>query len=79
MLFRSPVKTVLTVLLLTAAAFLLLDNLSSYAMQTEAVKQAEEAAAQFLGFLRDERFACLRELPGFQMVQTGVGKIAKES
>ena len=41
-LFRSPVKTVLTVLLLAAAAFLLLDNLSSYAMQTEAVKQAEE-------------------------------------
>ena len=36
-LFRSPVKTVLTVLLLAAAAFLLLDNLSSYAMQTEAV------------------------------------------
>ena len=41
-LLRSPVKTVLTVLLLTAAAFLLLDNLSSYAMQTEAVRQAEE-------------------------------------
>ncbi|MBR3554621.1 MAG: FtsX-like permease family protein [Oscillospiraceae bacterium] len=43
MLLRSPVKTVLTVLLLAAAAFLLLDNLSSYAMQTETVKQAEEA------------------------------------
>ena len=42
-------------------------------------KTKKEAAAQFLGFLRDERFACLRELPGFQMVQTGVGKIAKES
>ena len=41
-LLRSPVKTVLTVLLLAAAAFLLLDNLSSYAMQTEAVRQAEE-------------------------------------
>ena len=41
-LLRSPVKTVLTVLLLTAAAFLLLDNLSSYAMQTEAVREAEE-------------------------------------
>ena len=41
-LLRSPVKTALTVLLLTAAAFLLLDNLSSYAMQTQAVKQAEE-------------------------------------
>ena len=31
-LLRSPIKTVLTVLLLAAAAFLLLDNLSSYAM-----------------------------------------------
>ena len=41
-LLRSPVKTALTVLLLAAAAFLLLDNLSSYAMQTEAVRQAEE-------------------------------------
>ncbi len=42
-LLRSPVKTALTVLLLAAAAFLLLDNLSGYAMQTQAVKQAEEA------------------------------------
>jgi addiction module RelE/StbE family toxin len=42
-LLRSPVKTALTVLLLAAAAFLLLDNLSSYAMQTEAIKQAEAA------------------------------------
>ncbi len=42
-LLRSPVKTALTVLLLAAAAFLLLDNLSSYVMQTEALKQAEEA------------------------------------
>ena len=41
-LLRSPVKTALTVLLLAAAAFLLLDNLSSYAMQTEAIRQAEE-------------------------------------
>ena len=41
-LLRSPVKTALTVLLLAVAAFLLLDNLSSYAMQTEAIKQAEE-------------------------------------
>ncbi len=41
-LLRSPVKTALTVLLLAVAAFLLLDNLSSYAMQTEAVKQAEK-------------------------------------
>ena len=39
----------------------------------------KEAAAQYLGFLRDERFACLHELPGFQMVQTGVGKIVEES
>ena len=37
----------------------------------------KEAAAQFAGFLRDERFACLRELPGFQMVQTGVEKMAE--
>ena len=37
----------------------------------------QEAAAQLLGFLRDERFACLRELPGFQLVQTGVGKISE--
>ncbi len=46
LLFRSPVKTVLTVLLLAAAAFLLLDNLSSYAMQTEAVKQADRAGLE---------------------------------
>ena len=38
----------------------------------------KEAAAQFAGFLRDERFACLHELPGFQMVQTGVEKMAEE-
>ncbi len=41
-LLRSPVKTALTVLLLAVASFLLLDNLSSYAMQTEAVREAEE-------------------------------------
>ena len=43
MLLRSPVKTVLTVLLLAVACFLLLDNLSSYAMQTSAVLEAEKA------------------------------------
>ena len=42
-------------------------------------KTKKEAAAQLLGFLRDERFASLHELPGFQLVQTGVGKIAEES
>ena len=42
MLLRSPVKTALTVLLLAVAAFLLLDNLSSYAMQTQAIRQAED-------------------------------------
>ncbi len=41
-LLRSPVKTALTVLLLAVAAFLLLDNLSSYSMQTQAVREAEE-------------------------------------
>ena len=39
----------------------------------------KEAAAHLAGFLRDERFACLREHPGFQMVQTGVEKMAEES
>ncbi len=43
MLLRSPVKTTLTVLLLAVACFLLLDNLSSYAMQTEAMRRAEDA------------------------------------
>ena len=52
MLLRSPVKTALTVLLLAAAAFLLLDNLSSYAMQTEAIRQAE---ASVEGVLTVER------------------------
>jgi mRNA-degrading endonuclease YafQ of YafQ-DinJ toxin-antitoxin module len=51
-LLRSPVKTALTVLLLAVACFLLLDNLSSYAMQTEAIKQAEE---QVEGVLTVER------------------------
>ncbi len=41
-LLRSPVKTALTALLLAVAAFLLLDNLSSYAMQTQAIQQAEK-------------------------------------
>ncbi len=56
-LLRSPVKTALTVLLLAAAAFLLLDNLSSYMMQTEALKQAEEAVE---GVLTVERSPVLR-------------------
>ncbi len=51
-LLRSPVKTVLTVLLLAAAAFLLLDNLSSYAMQSEAIREAE---AKVEGVLTVER------------------------
>ena len=51
-LLRSPIKTALTVLLLAAAAFLLLDNLSSYAMQTEAVREAE---AKVEGVLTVER------------------------
>ncbi len=42
MLLRSPVKTALTVLLLAVACFLLLDNLSSYAMQTQAIREAEQ-------------------------------------
>ena len=42
MLLRSPLKTTLTVLLLAVACFLLLDNLSSYAMQTQAVREAEQ-------------------------------------
>ncbi len=40
-------------------------------------KTKKEAAAQLLGFLRDERFARLRELPAFQMVQTGVENMAE--
>ena len=52
MLLRSPLKTTLTVLLLAVACFLLLDNLSSYSMQTEAVRQAEE---QVEGVLTVER------------------------
>ena len=60
-LLRSPVKTALTVLLLTAAAFLLLDNLSSYAMQTEAVKQAEEKVE---GVLTVERSPVARPIVG---------------
>ncbi len=60
-LLRSPVKTALTVLLLTAAAFLLLENLSSYAMQTEAVRQAEE---QVEGVLTVERSPVARPIVG---------------
>ncbi len=60
-LLRSPVKTALTVLLLTAAAFLLLDNLSSYAMQTEAIQQAEE---QVEGVLTVERSRVIRPVDG---------------
>ncbi len=53
-LLRSPVKTALTVLLLAAASFLLLDNLSAYVMQTEAVRQAEKAAEGVLTVERSE-------------------------
>ena len=53
-LLRSPVKTALTVLLLAAAAFLLLDNLSSYAMQTEAIRQAEKAVEGVLTVERSQ-------------------------
>ena len=60
-LLRSPVKTLLTVFLLAAAAFLLLDNLSSYAMQTEAVKQAEEKVE---GVLTVERSPVARPIVG---------------
>ncbi len=60
-LLRSPVKTALTVLLLTAAAFLLLDNLSSYAMQTEAVREAEEKVE---GVLTVERSRVIRPVDG---------------
>ena len=61
MLLRSPVKTALTVLLLAAASFLLLDNLSSYAMQTRAVRQAEEAVE---GVLTAERSPVSNPLDG---------------
>ncbi|MBR4703307.1 MAG: type II toxin-antitoxin system YafQ family toxin [Oscillospiraceae bacterium] len=53
-LLRSPVKTALTVLLLAAACFLLLDNLSSYVMQTEAIQQAEKAAEGVLTVERSQ-------------------------
>ena len=53
-LLRSPVKTVLTVLLLAAACFLLLDNLSSYVMQTEAMREAEKAAEGVLTVERSQ-------------------------
>ncbi len=60
-LLRSPVKTALTVLLLAVASFLLLDNLSSYAMQTEAIRQAEE---QVEGVLTVERSRVIRPVDG---------------
>ena len=60
-LLRSPVKTALTVLLLAVAAFLLLDNLSSYAMQTQAIKQAEEKVE---GVLTVERSRVIRPVDG---------------
>ena len=60
-LLRSPVKTALTVLLLAAAAFLLLDNLSSYAMQTQALKEAEEHVE---GVLTVERSIVERPISG---------------
>lgn len=34
-------------------------------------------APMLLAFLQDERFACLRELPGFQTIQSGVEQMAK--
>ena len=61
MLLRSPVKTALTVLLLAVACFLLLDNLSSYAMQTEAVREAEEKVE---GVLTVERSQVSRPATG---------------
>ncbi len=57
MLLRSPVKTALTVLLLAVACFLLLDNLSSYSMQTQAMREAEEKVE---GVLTVERSQVLR-------------------
>ena len=42
-LLRSPVKTALTVLLLAAAAFLFLYNLSGFLIQKEASRQVEES------------------------------------
>ena len=37
----------------------------------------KEYAALFLAFLGDERFACLRELPDFQAIQTGTERMAE--
>ena len=62
-LLRSPVKTVLTVLLLASAAFLFLDNLSSYVMQTEAIREAEKAVE---GVLTVERSQVSRPQDGTQ-------------
>ena len=38
-----------------------------------------KCAPLLLAFLRDERFACLRELPGFQAIQAEVERLAEES
>jgi len=62
-LLRSPVKTALTVLLLASATFLLLDNLSSYAMQTRALREAEEKVE---GVLTVERSTVSRPQDGTQ-------------
>jgi ABC-type lipoprotein release transport system permease subunit len=43
MLLRSPVKTLITLLLLSVASFLFLYNLSGYLIQIEASKQVEES------------------------------------
>ncbi|MBR4703309.1 MAG: type II toxin-antitoxin system YafQ family toxin [Oscillospiraceae bacterium] len=47
-LLRSPVKTALTVLLLAAACFLFLDNLSGYELQRTAARLAEEGCRGIL-------------------------------
>ncbi len=52
-LLRSPVKTVLTVLLLAAAAFFLGSNLAGWAIQHKAAKQVENSV---VGVLTAERY-----------------------
>ncbi len=47
-LLRSPVKTALTALLLAAACFLFLDNLSGYELQRTAARLAEEGCRGIL-------------------------------
>ena len=39
----------------------------------------KEYAPLLLAFLRDERFACLRERPDFQTIQTDVEQMAEEN